>query len=81
MTDINDLLKYFVAEKVITPNEEEEIRNVATKSDKVSKLLLNISGPLKAGDKHGFYTLLKIMKDHGTKVTQNLAKFLSTRVT
>ena len=42
-----------------------EIRNVATKSEKVSKLLLNISGPLKAGDKHGFYILLKIMKDHG----------------
>ncbi|XP_065918725.1 NACHT, LRR and PYD domains-containing protein 14-like [Dysidea avara] len=81
MTDIDDLLKYFVAEKIITLNEEEEIKSSATKSDKVRKLLLNISGPLKAGNNNGFYTMLKIMKDRGTKATQNLATFLSSRIT
>jgi len=81
MTDIDDLLKYFVTEKIITLNEEEEIKSSTTKSDKVRKLLLNISGPLKAGDKNGFYVMLKIMKDHGTKATQNLATLLTARVT
>ena len=81
ITDIDDLLKYFVAEKIITLNEEEKIKSSATKSDKVRKLLLNISGPLKAGNTNGFYTMLKIMKDRGTKATQNLATLLSSRIT
>ncbi|XP_065918394.1 NACHT, LRR and PYD domains-containing protein 12-like isoform X2 [Dysidea avara] len=81
MTDIDDLLKYFVAEKIITLNEEEEIKSSATKSDKVQKLLLNISDLLKAGNNNGFYIMLKIMKDRGTKATQNLATLLSSRIT
>lgn len=73
MTDVDDLLKYFVTEKIITTNEEEKIKSRATKSDRVKALLLNISGPLQAGDKNGFCVMLRIMKKYGTKATQDLA--------
>jgi len=79
MTDIDDLLKYFVSENIITLNEEV-IRSSTTKSEKVRNLLLNISGPLKAGYTNGFYVMLKIMKDRGTRATQNLATFLTARI-
>ena len=73
ITDISELLKYFVAEKIISMDQQEEIKTCAIKSERVSKLLLNISGPLKAGDSNGFYTMLKIMKTHGVDSTQRLA--------
>lgn len=78
MTDIDDLLKYFVTEEIITINEEEKIKNHITKSDKVRMLLLRISGPLQAGNKTGFYVMLKIMKKYGTRATQDLAEFLES---
>lgn len=80
MTDINDLLKYFVTEKIITMDEQEEIRACITKSEKVSKLLINISGPLAAGDSKGFYTMLMIMKTYGTDATRRLADHIISRV-
>ena len=80
ITDINELLKYFVTEKIITTDAEEEIKTYTTKSERVSKLLLNISGPLEAGDSNGFYTMLQIMKTHGVDATQRLANQMITRV-
>ena len=80
MTDIDDLLKYFVAEKIITLNEEDKIKRCATKSDKVQMLLSNISGPLTAGDTTGLLFMLKTMNDHGTVATQNLAKQIESRI-
>jgi len=80
MTDIDDLLKYFVSEEIITINEEERIKNCSTKSDKVRMLLLIISGPLQTGDKYGFYVMLKIMKKYGTKATQSLAELIKSSV-
>ena len=73
VTDINELLKYFVTEKIITLNQQEEIKSCNTQSERVTKLLLNISGPLEAGDINGFYTMLSIMKTHGVNATQQLA--------
>ena len=80
ITDVNKLLKYFVTEKIITTDEEEEIKSYTTKADRVSKLLLNISGPLEAGDSNGFYILLQIMKTHGVDATQRLANQIIARV-
>ena len=80
ITDINKLLKYFVTEKIITTDEEEEIKSYSIKSERVSKLLFNISGPLEAGDSNGFYTMLQIMKTHGVDATQRLANHIITRV-
>lgn len=74
VTDINNLMKYFVSERIIAADEAEEIKSSALiKSEKVKKFLTNISGPLRAGDNSGFYVMLKIMNTHGTKATQNLA--------
>ena len=73
-------MKYFVTEKIITTDEEEEIKTYTTKSERVSKLLLNISGPLEAGDSNGFYIMLQIMKTHGVNATQHLANQIISRV-
>ena len=61
-------------------DQEEEIRACTTRSEKVSMLLLNISGPLEDGDSKGFYTMLKIMKNYGVDATQRLADRMITRV-
>lgn len=73
ITDINELLKYFVTEKIITMDEEEHIKACVSKPEKVSKLLLSISGPLKADDSNGFHMMLRIMKTYGIDATQRLA--------
>ena len=80
MIDVDNLVKYFVTENYITTNEEEKIKTCATNSEKVRVLLTNISGPLKAGYKEVFYDMLKIMKEHGTKPTQDLAKSMESSV-
>ncbi|XP_065894803.1 uncharacterized protein [Dysidea avara] len=72
--EIDSLLKYFVTENVINIFDEEDIRMSVNTSAKVKKLLLHISGPLQAGDTHGFYVMLEIMKSYGTKSTQQLAE-------
>ena len=69
-----------MVEKIITIEEEEKIKACTMKSDKVRMLLLNISGPLKAGDNDGFYVMLKIMKCFGTRATQNLAAHIESCV-
>ena len=79
MTDINGLLKYFVAEKIITLEQEETIKDSVTNSERVSKLLVIISGPLQANDNKGFYTMLQIMKTYGVDATQHLADQIITR--
>ena len=43
MTDIDDLLKYFVSEEIITISEEQEIKS---SSERVRNLLRYIAGPL-----------------------------------
>ena len=80
ITDINELLKYFVAEKIININQEEDIKACSVKSERVSKLLLIVAGPLEAGDIKGFYKMLKIMKTYGVDATQRLADYIITKV-
>ena len=74
MTDIDDLLKHFVADKIITITEEEEIKFSTSKSEKVRKVLLHIVGPLKAGNVLPFNTMLEIMKNYGVNATRLLAE-------
>ena len=73
MTDIDDLLKYFVAENIINTDEEEKITHSTVKAEKVRMLLIHIAGPLKAGNEAGFYVMLRIMKSHGHDATQTLS--------
>ena len=73
LTDIDDLLPYFVQENIIKIDELEEIKFPSTKKDKVQKLLVHISGPLEAGNTKVFHTMLRIMEEHGHDATQQLA--------
>ena len=76
LTDIDNLLKYFVQEKVIKSDDQDEINALVKKSEKVQKLLKHIAGPLEAGDSKGFYTMLDIMENHGVQATKDLADSL-----
>jgi len=80
LTDIENLLPYFVQEKIIKPEDQDDINTSAKTQEKVKKLLKHISGPLQAGDTKGLYTMLDIMKNHGTQPTVDLAETLKTTV-
>ena len=76
LTDIKNLLHYFVQEKVIKPEDQDDINILPTTQEKVKILLKHVAGPLQAGDSKGFYTMLKIMKNHGVQATKDLAESL-----
>ena len=78
LTDIDDLLKYFVQEDIIRSDDQDEINALTETPEKVQKLLKHISGPLEAGDSKGFYTMLDIMENHGAQDTKDLANSLKT---
>ena len=81
LTDVDNLLCYFVQEKIINPSDVEEIDATETTFKKVEKLLGKIFGPLSAGDTKGFHTMLTIMKEHGLESTKNLAIKISHEIT
>ena len=80
LTDIDDLLTYFVARNIITMRQEDDIKQLSVPQERVRRLLLIISGPLESGDKNGFYVLLDIMKNHGTQSTQDLAENILSKL-
>ena len=67
-------MPHFVKEKIITPDDQQEINGMNKLSQKASKLMTYISGPLKAGNTDVFYTMLKIMEEYGNSPTQTLAE-------
>ena len=78
VTDIDNLLKYFVQEKIIKSEDQDEINTLVKKTEKVQKLLKHIAGPLEAGDSKGFYTMLDILENRGVQATKDLAVSLKT---
>ena len=79
MMDIDDLLPHFVVERVINFNQKEEISRLSDPQDKVQRLLLIISGHLEAGNTTGFYSMIRIMRNHG-EATRSLADHMITSV-
>ena len=73
LTDIDDLLRHFVREKVINPGNLEKINAIVAKPKKVEELLSHIYGPLNAGDAKGFCKMLTIMEEYGSQSTKDLA--------
>ena len=73
LTDVNNLLPYFVQKDIINISDVEEINAIITTTKKVEKLLSHISGPLTAGDPKEFHMMLTIMKEHGNQTTKDLA--------
>ena len=80
ITEIKDILQYFKIENIITTDEEEEIKNIATNPEKTKRVMLNVLASLKAGNNNKFYDMLKVMKNHGFMATQNLADLMTTRL-
>ena len=80
LTDIEGLLKYFVQEKLIKTEDQDEINALVKTPEKVQKLLKHIAGPLEAGDSKGFYTLLDVMEKHGVQATKDLADLMKTAI-
>ena len=73
LTDVDNLLSHFVQQRVISTNDLEELNSIVPSTKKVQKLLMHISGPLKAGSSEVFYTMLRIMEEYGHHATRCLA--------
>ena len=73
LTDVDNLLPHFVQHGVISTNDLEEISTIVPSTKKVQKLLMHISGPLKAGNTEMFYTMLRVMEEYGLQATNQLA--------
>ena len=73
MTDIENILKYFVTVNIINTDDQSEILAPPRLTSKVTLLLAYISGPLKAGDTKPFRLMLDIMEKHGNLATKALA--------
>jgi len=64
-------------ENIITSNEEEEIKNIVENSEKQNEYCWMYSlVSLKTGNNDKFYAMLKVMKNHGDRPTQNLAELM-----
>ena len=73
LTDIENLLKYFITENIINSDDQSEILATPRPSQKVVLLLKHISGPLEAGSTKPFRMMLDIMEKHGILGTKHLA--------
>ena len=73
LVDIEYLLPYFVQEGIVNVAKLTEIQAMPTKIEKLNHLLTDIAGPLRVGYTKSFFTLLRIMEDHGTQATRDLA--------
>ena len=78
MTDIENLLKYFVQRNIIKSEDQDVICSNNKSSDKVRAFLKYISGPLQGGNEEGFHIMLNIMEKHGVEATKKLSKELKT---
>ena len=80
ITDIENLLKYFVTDDIISTDDQREILATIRLTNKVALLLTHISGPLEAGDNKPFRMMLKIMEKHGNLATKELAILVKERL-
>jgi len=81
MTDVEDLLKYFVTENIISTDDQSEIFQTKRPSQKVALLLKHISGPLESGNNKPFRIMLRIMVQHGNLSTAELSTLVQKCVT
>ena len=69
-------MKCFVEENLLTGEEQQQIAAITVPAEKLRSLLQKISTLLKADNTGGFYTMLKVMKEHGGKGTQTLTNHM-----
>ena len=75
-----NLSQYLVLADVITFQDEEEICEANTSSDKATILLLRLVGPLKSRNTFGFHQLLQVMEAHGNSATKDVANKMKKAV-
>lgn len=73
-----NLSRYFVANNLITPEDEDEIFN-ATR-DKARIFLLKIEAPVKGGFTAGLHLMLDIMLQHGSVTDIQLAEQIKNEI-
>ena len=73
ITDVNNFAHYLVTLRVITPQDEKELRETKPESLQVRKLLDRIVGPVESGRPEVFYNLLNVMEVYGLQPTHLLA--------
>jgi len=76
MTDIKNLLQYFVQKNIIKLEDQDTIGSEIKSCDQVKAFLKHISGPLQGGNTEIFYTMLDIMEVNGVEATKQLANEL-----
>ena len=83
LTDISNLLRFFVQERIINISDVAEINAGTAIHEKVEKLLSHIAGPLETenGNTTGFYKMLTIMAKHGNQGTKDLAEKMRSEMT
>ena len=77
-TSIVNLSKYFVAEKLITTEDEKEIFNA--NRDIARLFLLKIESPVKGGFTTGVYIMLDIMQNYGSVTDEELAEKIKNEI-
>ena len=80
ITDVENLLPYFVQAHIISAANHQEINAKCILHKKAEALMSYISGPLESGNTEQFYTMLKIMEEHGNQATEALAKQIRSKI-
>lgn len=80
ITDVNDFAQYLVTLRIISPQDEKELRETKPESLQVKKLLDRIIGPVEAERPKVFYDLLNVMELYGLQATQLLASEIKHRL-
>ena len=73
-------MKCLLEENFFATEEQKQITETTSASDRIRILLLNISSSLNANNTRGFYMMLEVMKEHGGKGTLKLADHIANRL-
>lgn len=76
----NTLSPHFVAQKIISPDEQLEIFSTTSAKKAAGLLLSKISVALKVGSTKGFYKLLDITEQHGSIDSKNVSLAVRKRL-
>lgn len=72
LNDIDNLLPHFVEVDIFSESKLNEMKSLISIA-KVTRLLVQISNRLKAGNTKAFYAMLSVMKKYGDETTKDLS--------
>ena len=77
---IDPLMKCFLEKEIFATEEQKQIAETISASERIRILLLNVSSSLSAKNTRGFYMMLEVMKEHGGNGTLMLADHITNRL-